>query len=59
MELSKALRKYAIKWFVEQEERGQIILFPERHDNYLNEDNPVRVADAFHAIRKGVGNAAA
>jgi transposase len=47
MEMSKALREYGMKWFVEQEERSQIILFSERLDDYVNEDNPVRVMDAF------------
>jgi transposase len=47
MELSKALREYGMKRFVEQEERSQIILLPERLDDYVNEDNPVRVVDVF------------
>jgi hypothetical protein len=47
MELSKVLREYGMKRFVEQEERSQIILFPERLDDYVNEDNPVRVEDVF------------
>jgi transposase len=36
-----------MKRFVEQEERSQIILFPERLDDYVNEDNPVHVVDVF------------
>jgi transposase len=47
MELSKVLREYGMKRFGEQEERSQIILFPERLDDYVNEDNPVRVVDVF------------
>lgn len=33
--------------FVEGEDRSQSILFPERLDDYVGEDNPVRVVDAF------------
>jgi transposase len=47
MELSKAPREHAMKRFVEQEERSQIILFPERLDDYVNDDNPVRIVDMF------------
>jgi transposase len=36
-----------MKRFVEQEERSQITLFPECLDDYLTDDNPVRVVDAF------------
>jgi transposase len=36
-----------MKRFVEQEERSQIILFPVRLDDYVEEDNPVRVVDVF------------
>jgi hypothetical protein len=36
-----------MKRFVGQEERSQIILFPERLDPYVNQDNPVRVVDVF------------
>ena len=32
-----------MKRFVEHEERSQIILFPKRLDDYVNEDNLVRV----------------
>jgi hypothetical protein len=47
MAWSKGLREYGMKRFVGQEERSQIILFPERLDAYVNEDNPVRVVDVF------------
>jgi transposase len=33
--------------FVEGEDRSQSILFPERLDDYVGEDNPVRAVDAF------------
>jgi len=33
--------------FIEGEDRSQITLFPERLDDYVGEDNPVRVVDAF------------
>jgi transposase len=33
--------------FVEGEDRSQSTLFPERLDDYLAEDNPVRVVDVF------------
>jgi len=33
--------------FVEGEDRSQSILFPERLDDYVGKDNPVRVVDAF------------
>src|SRR5438445_10875288 len=33
--------------FVEGEERSQDVLFPERLEDYIAEDNPVRVVDAF------------
>ena len=36
-----------MKRFVEQDERSQIILFPERLDDYVNQENPVRVVDVF------------
>jgi transposase len=36
-----------MKRFVEQEERSQITLFPESLDDYVSEDNPVRVVDMF------------
>lgn len=33
--------------FIEGEDRGQSTLFPESLDNYITEDNPVRVVDVF------------
>jgi transposase len=33
--------------FVEGVDRSQNVLFPERLDDYIGEDNPVRVVDAF------------
>ena len=36
-----------MKRFVEGEDRTQSTLFPERLDEYIAEDNPVRVIDAF------------
>jgi len=33
--------------FVEGEDRGQATLFPERLDDYIAEDNPVRLVEAF------------
>jgi len=36
-----------MKRFVEGADRSQSTLFPERLDNYVGEDNPVRVVDVF------------
>lgn len=36
-----------MKRFIEGEERSQSTLFPERLDDYIAEDNPVRVVDVF------------
>jgi len=36
-----------MKRFIEGENRSQSTLFPERLDDYIAEDNPVRVVDAF------------
>jgi transposase len=36
-----------MKRFIEGEDRSQITLFPERLEDYVGEDNPVRVVDAF------------
>ena len=36
-----------MKRFVEGEDRGQSTLFPERLDDYVGENNPVRVVDVF------------
>jgi transposase len=33
--------------FVEGEDRSQSTLLPERLDDYVTEDNPVRVVDVF------------
>jgi transposase len=33
--------------FVVGDDRGQSTLFPERLDDYLGEDNPVRAVDVF------------
>ena len=33
--------------YVEGEDRSQSTLFPERLDDYIAEDNPVRVVDVF------------
>jgi hypothetical protein len=36
-----------MKRFVEGECRDQSVLFPERLDDWIAEDNPVRAVDAF------------
>ena len=36
-----------MKRFIEGEERSQITLLPECLDDYIGEDNPVRVVDVF------------
>ncbi len=36
-----------MKRFIEGEDRSQSTLFPERLDDYVGEDNPVRVVDVF------------
>ena len=36
-----------MKRFIEGEDRGQVTLFPERLEDYVAGDNPVRVVDAF------------
>ncbi|EQD37082.1 transposase, IS4, partial [mine drainage metagenome] len=36
--------------FVEGEDRSQSTLLPERLDDYVIEDNPVRVVDAQHHL---------
>ncbi len=36
-----------MKRFIEGEDRSQSTLFPERLDDYIAEDNPVRVVDVF------------
>jgi transposase len=39
--------EFLMKRFVEGEDRSQSTLFPESLDDYIAEDNPVRVIDAF------------
>src|SRR6478752_1956921 len=36
-----------MKRFIEGEDRSQVTLLPERLDDYIAEDNPVRVVDAY------------
>ena len=36
-----------MKRFIEGEDRKQVTLFPERLEDYVAEDNPVRVVDVF------------
>ena len=36
-----------MKRFIEGENRDQSVLFPERLDDYIGEDNPVRAIDVF------------
>ena len=36
-----------MKRFIEGEDRSQSTLFPEHLDDYIGEDNPVRVIDVF------------
>lgn len=36
-----------MKRFIKGEDRSQSVLFPEKLDDYIGEDNPVRVIDAF------------
>jgi transposase len=36
-----------MKCFVEGEDRSQSTLFPERFEDYIAEDNPVRVIEVF------------
>jgi transposase len=36
-----------MKRFIEGESRAQATLFPERLDEWIAEDNPVRAVDAF------------
>ena len=46
-----------MKRFIEGEDRNHITLFPERLEDYVAEDNPVRVVDAFvdHLDLLGLG----
>jgi transposase len=43
----KALLGVSMKRFVEGEDRSQSTLFPERLEDYISEDNPVRAIEAF------------
>ena len=36
-----------MKRFVEGQDRSQLILLPDCLDDYVGEDNPVRIVDAF------------
>ena len=36
-----------MKRFIEGEERSQVTLLPECLDDYIAEDNPIRVVDVF------------
>jgi transposase len=36
-----------MKRFIEGEDRSQCTLFPERLDDYIAEDNPIRVIEVF------------
>ena len=36
-----------MKRFIDGQDRGQLILLPESLDDYVGEDNPVRVVEAF------------
>jgi transposase len=44
--------------FVEEIDRGQATLFPERLEDWIDGDNPVRVIDAFveNLIYRGWGS---
>ena len=41
-----------MKRFVEGEDRSQSTLFPERLDDYIAKENPVRAIDAFVGFHK-------
>ena len=43
-----------MKRFIEGLDRGQSTLFPERLEDYIEEDNPVRAIDAFVDSRSWV-----
>ena len=36
-----------MKWFIQDRDRAQGILLPEQLDDYVTDENPVRVIDAF------------
>jgi len=40
-----------MKRFIEGQDRSQVTLLPECLDDYIGEDNPVRVVDAFVVSR--------
>jgi len=44
---SSEKRERLMKRFIEGEDRSQSTLFPEHLDDYIAEDNPVRVIDVF------------
>jgi transposase len=41
------IREFSMKRFIEGEDRSQSTLFPERLEDYISEDNPVRAIEAF------------
>ena len=42
-----------MKRFIEGEDRGQSTLLPEHLDDYVADDNPVRVVDVFVSMGEG------
>src|SRR5215469_2125390 len=44
---SPGVRGTGMKRFVEGQDRSQLILLPDCLDDYVGEDNPVRIVDAF------------
>src|SRR5258708_28368890 len=42
-----SMTERSMKRYVEGEDRSQSVLFPERLDDYIGEDNPVGVIDVF------------
>lgn len=47
MGILNVLQEYAMNQFVEQKERSQVTFSPERLNEYVEENNPVRVVDVF------------
>jgi transposase len=45
--LAQRCEVFLVKRFIEGEDRSQITLFPESLEDYIAEDNPVRVIDVF------------
>ena len=43
-----------MKRFVEGQNRSQLILLPDCLDDYVGEDNPVRIVDALYRKRPAV-----